>query len=186
MSADSVDSVCPEEEEGRQYYKCKLQVQAMTCASCVATIESHVSKLEGVRSVLVALMAGKAEVQYDPSKVQPASISCEISKLGFPCTVLEEVSGLDSSEAEVTISIRGMTCSSCVHSIETGLAKQPGVLTVSVALTTQRGVIRFDPSKTGARNVVEMVNSLGFTAALVNKVSSALDSLTNTKRLLGG
>ena len=60
MSADSVDSVSPEEEEGRQYYKCKLQVQAMTCASCVATIESHVSKLEGVRSVLVALMAGKA------------------------------------------------------------------------------------------------------------------------------
>ena len=23
-----------EEEKGRQYYKCKLQVQAMTCASC--------------------------------------------------------------------------------------------------------------------------------------------------------
>ena len=91
MSAVSSESVPGEEEDGRQYYKCKLQVQAMTCASCVATIESHVSKMEGVRSVLVALMAGKAEVQYDPSTVQPARISAEISKLGFPCTVLEEV-----------------------------------------------------------------------------------------------
>ena len=31
---------------------------------------------------------------------------------------------------------------------------------------------RFDPSKTGARNIVELVNELGFTAAVVSKVRS--------------
>ena len=125
---------------GPDYYKCKLLVQAMTCASCVATIESQISKMAGVKSVLVALMAGKAEVLYDPSIVQPGRISAEISKLGFPCSVLEERE--ERGESEVTISIGGMTCSSCVHSIETKLSSQPGVSAVSVALATQRGKIK--------------------------------------------
>lgn len=137
----------PEEAEGGEdFYKCKLAVQAMTCASCVATIESRVSKMPGVKSVLVALMAGSAEVQYDPSIVQPSRISTEISRLGFPCSVLEEVQ--ERGEAEVTVSIGGMTCSSCVHSIETKLASHTGVKAVSVALATERGKI-----KSGHENV---------------------------------
>ena len=141
---EGLDSSFPPEEEegGEDFYKCQLLVQAMTCASCVATIESQVSKMPGVRSVLVALMAGKAEVQYDPSIVQPARISAEISRLGFPCSVLEEVSRREGGEAEVTISVGGMTCSSCVHSIETKLASHTGVKAVSVALATQRGKIK--------------------------------------------
>ena len=39
----------------------------------------------------------------------------------------------------VTLSIRGMTCSSCVHTIEAALAKLPGVTEVAVALATERG-----------------------------------------------
>ena len=42
------------------------------------------------RSILVALMAGKAEVQYNPSIIQPSKVAAEIANLGFPCTVLEE------------------------------------------------------------------------------------------------
>ena len=102
VELDSVDSdsAPSSTDDGRQYYKCKLQVQAMTCASCVATIESNVSRMAGVKSVLVALMAGKAEVLYDPSTVQPARISSEISKLGFPCSVLEEVLRQEGGQAE--------------------------------------------------------------------------------------
>ena len=42
----------------------------------------------------------------------------------------------------VTLSIRGMTCSSCVHTIEAALAKLPGVTEVAVALATERGRVR--------------------------------------------
>ena len=42
------------------------------------------------RSILVALMAGKAEGQYNPSIIQPSKVAAEIANLGFPCTVLEE------------------------------------------------------------------------------------------------
>ena len=40
------------------------------------------------------------------------------------------------------VTIRGMTCSSCVHTIETRLAKLPGIQAVSVTLNTERGKIR--------------------------------------------
>ena len=44
-------SLPPEEKEGGEdFYKCQLLVQAMTCASCVATIES---KVGGQRCSLV-------------------------------------------------------------------------------------------------------------------------------------
>ena len=90
VTEDEADLDLEAEVSGGHHYKCWLRVQGMTCASCVATIESRVKQLPGVSSVLVALMAGKAEVLYDPGIVQPAKIAAEVAKLGFPSSVLEE------------------------------------------------------------------------------------------------
>ena len=62
-----------------------------------------------------------------------------------------------------------MTCSSCVHLIESGLAKFEGVRAVTVALTTERGKVKFDPNIIGPRDIVEAVNNMGFTANIVGK-----------------
>ena len=32
-----------------QHYKCWVRIQGMTCASCVATIENHINKMQGIR-----------------------------------------------------------------------------------------------------------------------------------------
>ena len=53
-----------------------------------------------------------------------------------------KVSREEKNESEVTLSILGMTCSSCVHTIETKLASHTGVKAVSVALATERGKIK--------------------------------------------
>ena len=59
--------------------------------------------LTGVHSVLVALMAAKAEVEFDPSRVLPSQIANSITELGFPSTIIEEESGAGKVELEVTI-----------------------------------------------------------------------------------
>jgi copper chaperone CopZ len=58
--------------------------------------------------------------------------------------------------------VQGMTCSSCVNLIESSLARLAGVHEVSVALTTERGRVRFDRALLGPRDILAAVNSLGF------------------------
>lgn len=59
-----------------------------------------------------------------------------------------------------------MTCSSCVHLIESNLSKRPGILQASVALATSSGRFVFDTEMTGPRDIIEAIESLGFGASL--------------------
>jgi len=45
----------------------------------------------------------------------------------------------------------------------------PGIQSVSVALNTERGKVRFDTGQLGPRDVVEAINNLGFTASIASK-----------------
>ena len=49
----------------------------------------------------------------------------------------------------ITFQINGMTCSSCVHLIESTLMKRKGIISATVALATKRGKVKFDPSLLG-------------------------------------
>ena len=53
--------------------------------------------------------------------------------------------------------IEGMFCASCVHLIESTLIKQPGVLSVSVALAPSQGKFTYDTEATGPRDIIECI-----------------------------
>ncbi len=158
--------------------KCYLRVKGMTCASCVANIERNLSKVEGIHGVLVALLSQKAEVKYDAAYIMPQQIANIVTELGYPSKVEESQ---QNNEGDVELRITGMTCSSCVHKIESSIRKLPGIKTASVSLTTQKGRFVFDPEVTGPRNIVDAINSLGFDCYPITDLSMTNASYLSQK-----
>ena len=117
--------------------KVDLPVKGMTCASCVASVEKGLNKLQGVSKVGVNLATEKATVTYDPSKSKLEDFIAETKKLGYDVVI-----------EKATIPIQGMTCVSCVAAIEKILKKFDGVLQVNVNLVTEKGTVSFSLSST--------------------------------------
>uniref|UniRef100_A0A669PKX8 Copper-transporting ATPase 1 n=1 Tax=Phasianus colchicus TaxID=9054 RepID=A0A669PKX8_PHACC len=157
-------------QESKSMSKCYVQVTGMTCASCVANIERNLRREDGIHSILVALMAGKAEVRYNPAVIQPSAIAELIRELGFGATVMESNG---EGDGILDLVVRGMTSAACVHKIESTLMKTNGVLYCSVALATNKAHIKYDPEIIGPRDIIQVIKDLDFTTALVKKDRSA-------------
>lgn len=89
-----------------------------------------------------------------------------ISNLGFPSSLIcEEGASGDTGDSQIELLITGMTCASCVNKIEQAVLKNVrGVTEAVVALSTQRGRFKFDTELTGARDICEAIEKLGFEA----------------------
>ena len=60
-----------------------FDVGGMTCAACQAHVDRAVSKLDGIQSVAVNLLAGSMLVDYDPEQVTPDDICTAVDRAGY-------------------------------------------------------------------------------------------------------
>lgn len=70
-----------------------IAIKGMTCASCVATIEKEVGKLEGIDKVEINLALETGKLAFNPSKVRLSTIKKVIENSGYKA--------LDITEAEI-------------------------------------------------------------------------------------
>lgn len=66
----------------------KFDVGGMTCAACQAHVDRAVSKLDGVESVAVNLLAGSMMVDYDPAQVTPDDICTAVDRAGYSASLI--------------------------------------------------------------------------------------------------
>ncbi len=104
----------------------KLPIEGMSCASCVGRVERALSGVPGVREVSVNLANESARVRVDAG-VAPELLGAAVQRAGYAL-----------AQSEVTLEIRGMTCSSCAGRVEKALRAVPGVLSANVNLATER------------------------------------------------
>ena len=90
----------------------------------------------------VSLMAHKAEIKYDLSQTNTAALMDRVEDLGFKTRVIKDGPENEAGEETIELRIQGMTCASCVNTIETNLAQLNGVRSAQVALTTGKAKIR--------------------------------------------
>ena len=130
-----------------------IQIEGMTCASCVGRVERALKKLPGVSEVSVNLATEEAHVVADPAQVNAATLVGAVKGAGY-----------DAEVAETTLAIGGMSCASCVARVEKSLKKLPGVVDASVNLATEKAVVSYAPKMLTPVRLAEAVVAAGYTA----------------------
>lgn len=78
----------------------KFDVGGMTCAACQAHVDRAVSKLDGVESVAVNLLAGSMLVDYDSAQVTPDDICTAVDRAGYSASPVS--TGTDAAQSGST------------------------------------------------------------------------------------
>lgn len=118
-----------QELSNAQLYQTTVQIEGMTCASCVARVEKALKKIEGVVSAHVNLSTEKASISAD-HMIPCAEIIQKIERAGFKV-----------AQQRFELDIEGMSCASCAARIEKALKKIPEVLEANVNLSTEKAYV---------------------------------------------
>ncbi len=63
--------------------KAALQLETLTCPSCIKKIETTLNKTAGVESASVLFNSSKVKIQFDDLQIDPGQIESLISRLGY-------------------------------------------------------------------------------------------------------
>ncbi|HEX6750030.1 MAG TPA: heavy metal translocating P-type ATPase [Longimicrobium sp.] len=81
----------------------------------------------------------------------------------------------DGAAERIDLPITGMSCAACARRIETGLAKAPGVRRAGVNLATSRATVEYDPEQTGVRDLMRVVEDVGYGTAGTARADFVVD-----------
>ena len=139
-----------------------LNIEGMTCASCVARVEKALKKVEGMLDAQVNLATEKAHVS--------AINSVPLSKL----TQAVQKAGFDIQSDRIELTIEGMTCASCVARVEKALLKVESVSEAQVNLATETAWVKASHSQIPA--LIAAVEKAGYQATVKSGTDMSADS----------
>jgi len=131
-----------------------LPIAGMTCASCAGRVERALRKLPEVANASVNLASERARIEAPDDSL--GSLIAAVERAGYQ---------VPSERLELAID--GMTCASCVGRVERALARQPGVLAVSVNLATEQALLRVAPNL-DPQALLQAVGAAGYAASLLD------------------
>ena len=140
-----------------------INVEGMTCQSCVSNIESVIGERTHVRSVKVSLENRTALIEYDSRNETPPELREAICDMGFDAYLPDSSS---TTTDTATIDIIGMTCMSCVNTITETMSGETGVVSIVVSLTENNAVVVYDGTLTSVAAICERIEDMGFDATL--------------------
>ncbi|MFD1864843.1 heavy metal translocating P-type ATPase [Planococcus chinensis] len=130
-----------------------LNVEGMTCASCAQSVEKAIKKLPGVTESNVNLATEKVKVVYDEGVVSVQDIQEAVEDAGYKAL---------TDTVTKTFVVEGMTCASCVQSVEKATRKLPGVIQSNVNLATEKMAIQYDPASLSVGEIKAAVVDAGY------------------------
>ncbi|MEE8318700.1 MAG: heavy metal translocating P-type ATPase, partial [Dehalococcoidales bacterium] len=128
-----------------------IPVTGMTCASCAASIEKGLSGVSGVSGVNVNFASEKASVTYNADKVDERILIDAVKEAGYGVALEKKI-----------LNIGGMTCASCVSSVEKALSSVPGVVSVAVNLASEKATVEYLANQVAPADLRKAVSEAGY------------------------
>ncbi|KAK4690582.1 P-type Cu+ transporter, partial [Lecanoromycetidae sp. Uapishka_2] len=166
-----------------------VAIEGMTCGACTSAVEGGFSKdLAGLVQFNISLLAERAVVVHDPTKLSTDQIAEIIEDRGFDAKIIssQRCSAEQSiATRNVQLKVFGLPDSSSATALEDAVRLLPGVSSAIVNLATGRVSISHNPSMTGLRALVEATENLGYNALLADSDdnNAQLESLAKTREI---
>ncbi|MBN8193686.1 copper-translocating P-type ATPase [Bacillus sp. NTK074B] len=130
-----------------------FNIEGMTCASCSLAVEKATKKLAGVQQASVNLATEKLNITYDENELSLEEIKKAVDDAGYRAVTEME---------KKTFSVTGMTCASCVQSVEKATRRLDGVKDSTVNMATEKMVIEYDPTVVTVADIKGAVSDAGY------------------------
>ncbi|MCJ1224699.1 hypothetical protein MMC12_001344 [Toensbergia leucococca] len=165
-----------------------VAIEGMTCGACTSAVEGGFKDLAGVIQFNISLLAERAIIVHDPKKITSDQIAEIIEDRGFNATVLSSQRGVlehSSTSSNVQLKVFGLPDSASATALEDALRLLPGVSSAVINLSTSRASISHNPSLTGLRSLVEVIENSGYNALVADSDdnNAQLESLAKTREI---
>jgi Cu+-exporting ATPase len=165
-----------------------VAIGGMTCGACTSAVDGGFKDLAGVMQFNISLLAERAIIVHDPTKLTAGKIAEIIEDRGFDARIVSSVEGTSQSSASTNtahLKVYGMRDAKAAGELEASLKALSGVSAASVNFSTSRTTITHKSAAIGLRAIVEFIESAGYNALVADSDdnNAQLESLAKTKEI---
>lgn len=164
-----------------------VAIEGMTCGACTSAVEGGFKGVEGVLKFNISLLAERAVITHDITKLSAEQIAETIEDRGFDAEVLSSQAETEHQSGSSTAQLRiyGDPDAAAATALEQKLMALPGILSASLSLATSRLTVTHQPQVTGLRAIVEAIEAEGLNALVADSQdnNAQLESLAKTREI---
>ncbi|OAA69600.1 copper-transporting ATPase 2 [Cordyceps fumosorosea ARSEF 2679] len=193
FGAEIVDSVrvAPAgktEEAASNVATTTVAIEGMTCGACTSAVEGGFKGVDGILKFNISLLAERAVITHDVTKISADQIAETIEDRGFDAAVLSsnlDVQDVGAGTTTAQFKIYGNPDATVARELEAKLRGLAGVKSASLSLSTDRLSVTHNPSVIGLRAIVEAVEQEGLNALVADSQdnNAQLESLAKTREI---
>ncbi len=147
-------------------------VEGMSCASCAASIEKVLNKMDGIESASVNFATETVSIAYDSDKVSFEDMEKKVEKIGYK---------FKKEEKTVNYKVEGMSCAACAASIERTLKKMDGVENPVVNFAAETLTFSYDEEKVRVADIKAKLGKLDFTLVDISDGNEEVEDDKNSE-----
>ncbi len=128
-----------------------LEITGMSCSTCSGSVEDAVRDLDGVESVSANYATDEGTVAYDYEEISLAAIYDAIDDAGY-----------EAARETDTITVMGMSCSTCSEAVGDAAEALPGVLRADVNFASDEARVEYNPSDVSLAEIYRAIEDAGY------------------------